>query len=177
MRTELSHSARRLPPQRHRVRALRPNKRRNDRVCHRVSNNEDTDPHTISNALLVLAMINKGKLYSYQNARFFKQTSQWRRKSWWCNLPAALILWHAGSDVMGCRRPTGGVFKYVSSDTSHAEAFPVATPRGRSSSSHEGEPKTSLFLHICLQNSCIVFSTTCPFVSRSINSVYASSHT
>ncbi len=134
-----SHSARRLPPQRHRVRALRPNKRRNDRVCHRVSNNEDTDPHTISNALLVLAMINKGKLYSYQNARFFKQTSQWRRKSWWCNLPAALILWHAGSDVMGCRRPTGGVFKYVSSDTSHAEAFPVATPRGRSSSSHEGE--------------------------------------
>ncbi len=146
MRTELSHSARRLPPQRHRVRALRPNKRRNDRVCHRVSNNEDTDPHTISNALLVLAMINKGKLYSYQNARFFKQTSQWRRKSWWCNLPAALILWHAGSDVMGCRRPTGGVFKYVSSDTSHAEAFPVATPRGRSSSSHEGE------LKILLQN-------------------------
>ncbi len=41
-------------------------------------------------------------------------------------------MWHAGSDVMGCRRPTGGVFKYVSSDTSHAEAFPVATPRGRS---------------------------------------------
>ncbi len=75
-RTELSHSARRLPPQRHRVRALRPNKRRNDRVCHRVSNNKDTDPRTISNALLVLAMINKGKLYSYQNARFFKQTSQ-----------------------------------------------------------------------------------------------------
>ncbi len=79
---------------------------------------------TISNALLVLAMINKGKLYSYQNARFFKQTSQWRRKSWWCNLPAALILWHAGSDVMGCRRPTGGVFTYVSSDTSHAEGVP-----------------------------------------------------
>ncbi len=48
-------------------------------------------------------------------------------------------MWHAGSDVMGCRRPTGGVFTYVSSDTSHAEAFPVATPRGRSSSSHEGE--------------------------------------
>ncbi len=92
-RERSSHSARRLPPQRHRVRALRPNKRRNDRVCHRVSNNEDTDPHTISNALLVLAMINKGKLYSYQNARFFKQTSQWRRKSWWCIHPAVLILW------------------------------------------------------------------------------------
>ncbi len=84
------------------------------------------------------------KLYSCQIARF-KQTSQWRRKSWWCILPAALILWHAGSDVMGCRRPTGGVFKYVSSDTSHAEAFPVATPRGRSSSSHGGELTISIF--------------------------------
>ncbi len=30
----------------------------------------------------------------------------------------------AGSDVMGCRRPTGGVFTYVSSDTSHAEGVP-----------------------------------------------------
>ncbi len=30
----------------------------------------------------------------------------------------------AGSEVMGCRRPTGGVFKYVSSDTSHAEGVP-----------------------------------------------------
>ncbi len=43
---EKAHSARILPPQRHRVRALRPNNRRNNRVCHRVSNNEDTDPHT-----------------------------------------------------------------------------------------------------------------------------------
>ncbi len=46
--------------------------------------------------------------------------------------PAALILWHAGSDVMGCRRPTGGVFSYVSSDRVTLRAFPVATPRGRS---------------------------------------------
>ncbi len=29
-----------------------------------------------------------------------------------------------GSDVMGCRRPTDGVFTYVSSDTSHAEGVP-----------------------------------------------------
>ncbi len=35
----------------------------------------------------------------------------------------------AGSDVMGCRRPTSGVFILYASDTSHAEA----TPRGRSS--------------------------------------------
>ncbi len=67
------------------------------------------------------------ELYSYQIARF-KQTSQWRRKSWWCILLAALILWHAGSDVMGCRRPTGGVFTYVSSDTSHAEGVPRSDP-------------------------------------------------
>ncbi len=40
----------------------------------------------------------------------------------------ALILWHAGSDVMGCRRPTGGVFTYVSSDTSHAEGVPRSDP-------------------------------------------------
>ncbi len=46
---------------------------------------------------------------------------------------------HAGSDVMGCRRPTGGIFSYVSSDRVTLRAFPVATPRGRSSSSHEGE--------------------------------------
>ncbi len=48
-------------------------------------------------------------------------------------------MWYAGSDVMGCRRPTGGVFSYVSSDRVTLRAFPVATPRGRSSSSHEGE--------------------------------------
>ncbi len=33
---------------------------------------------------------------------------------------------------MGCRRPTGGVFSYVSSDRVTLRAFPVATPRGRS---------------------------------------------
>ncbi len=41
-----AHNARKPPPQGHRVRAPCPNKRRNSRVCHRVSNNEDTDPHT-----------------------------------------------------------------------------------------------------------------------------------
>ncbi len=35
---------------------------------------------------------------------------------------------YAGSDVMGCRRPTGGVFTYVSSDTSHAESVPRSDP-------------------------------------------------
>ncbi len=34
----------------------------------------------------------------------------------------------AGSDVMGCRRPTNGVFTYVSSDTSHAEGVPHSDP-------------------------------------------------
>ncbi len=43
---EAAYNARKPPPQGHRVRAPCPNKRRNSRVCHRVSNNEDTDPHT-----------------------------------------------------------------------------------------------------------------------------------
>ncbi len=34
----------------------------------------------------------------------------------------------AGSDVKGCRRPTDGVFTYVSSDTSHAEGVPRSDP-------------------------------------------------
>ncbi len=34
----------------------------------------------------------------------------------------------AGSDVMGCRQPTGGVFTYVSSDTSHADGVPHSDP-------------------------------------------------
>ncbi len=66
-------------------------------------------------------------------------------------LPAALILWHAGSDVMGCRWPTGGVFTYVSSDRVTLRAFPVATPRGRSSSSHEGELEISYALIIMVK--------------------------
>ncbi len=57
-------------------------------------------------------------------------------------------MWYAGSDVMGCRRPTGGVFSYVSSDRVTLRAFPVATPRGRSSSSHEGEQQFFFFFRI-----------------------------
>ncbi len=34
----------------------------------------------------------------------------------------------AGSDVMGCRRPTVGVLTYVSSDTSHADSVPHSDP-------------------------------------------------
>ncbi len=89
--------------------------------------------HTLPKRLASARHSRVRKLYSYQiHSARFKQTSQWRRKSWWCILPAALILWHAGSDVMGCRRPTGGVFTYVSSDRVTLRAFPVATPRGRS---------------------------------------------
>ncbi len=73
--------------------------------------------HTLPKRLASARHSRVRKLYSYQiHSARFKQTSQWRRKSWWCFRPAALILWHAGSDVMGCRRPTGGVFSYVSSD-------------------------------------------------------------
>ncbi len=35
---------------------------------------------------------------------------------------------HASSDIMGYRRSTGGVFTYVSSDTSRAEGVPHSDP-------------------------------------------------
>ncbi len=76
--------------------------------------------HTLIERLASARHDNKGKLYSYQNARFFKQTSHWRRRRGWCILPAVLILWS--------RRPTDGVFTYVSSDTSHAESVPHSDP-------------------------------------------------
>ncbi len=116
--------------------------------------------HTLPKRLASARHSRVRKLYSYQiHSARFKQTSQWRRKSWWCILPAALILWHAGSDVMGCRRPTGGVFTYVSSDRVTLRAFPVATPRGRSSSSYEGELGLMVvamsFLAVLRVNQCI----------------------
>ncbi len=40
----------------------------------------------------------------------------------------SLYYGRAGSDVMGCRRPTDGVFTNVSSDTSHAEGVPRSDP-------------------------------------------------
>ncbi len=49
--------------------------------------------HTLIERISSARHDNKGKLYSYQNARFFKQTSQWRRRRGWCILPAVLILW------------------------------------------------------------------------------------
>ncbi len=40
----------------------------------------------------------------------------------------SLYCGRAGSDVMGCRRPTDGVFSYVSSGTSHAGGVPHSGP-------------------------------------------------
>ncbi len=40
----------------------------------------------------------------------------------------SLYCGRAGSDVMGCRRPTDGVFSYVSSGTSHAGGVPHSAP-------------------------------------------------
>ncbi len=34
----------------------------------------------------------------------------------------------AGSDIMGCRRPTSGVFILYASDMSHAEGVPHSDP-------------------------------------------------
>ncbi len=96
--------------------------------------------HTLLERLASARHDNKGKLYPTRMHVFFKQTVSWRRRkaddvcSRW-----SFYYGSTGSDVMGCRRPTGGVFTYVSSDRVTLRAFPVATPRGRSSSSHEGE--------------------------------------
>ncbi len=92
-------------------------------VCHRVSNNEDTDLLTISNALLVLAMIERNCTLTRMHASnktVSEEDEVFSRRS--------LYYGHAGSDVMGCRRPTDGVFTYVSSDTSHAEGVPHSNP-------------------------------------------------
>ncbi len=40
----------------------------------------------------------------------------------------SLYYGRAGNDVMGCCRPTNGVFTYVSSDTSNAEGVPHSDP-------------------------------------------------
>ncbi len=138
---EKAHSARRFPSRTSRACSLP--KQKTQRLCVSSRWVPILSTHNLKCLASARHLIER-KLYSYQIARF-KQTSQWRRKSWWCILPAALILWHAGSDVMGCRRPTGGVFTYVSSDRVTLRAFPVATPRGRSSSSHEGELHLSCY--------------------------------
>ncbi len=73
-------------------------------VCHRVSNNEDTDPHKILNALLVLAMIEK-KTVLLKVSEDEEANDVFSRRPLYCG--------RAGSDVIGCRRPTSGVFIYV----------------------------------------------------------------
>ncbi len=101
-------------------------------VCHRVSNNEDTDPHTISNVLLVLAMIERNCTLTRMHAS--NKTVSEDEEEDYVFSRRSLYYGHAGSDVMGCRRPTDGVFTYVSSDTSHAEGVPHrGTLWGRSS--------------------------------------------
>ncbi len=46
---------------------------------------------------------------------------------------APLYCGRAGSDVIGCRRPTGGVFVCMLQTRVTLTVFPIATPRGRSS--------------------------------------------
>ncbi len=62
-----------------------------------VSNNEDEDPHTILNVLLVLAMIER-KPYSYQNARFKQKQSVKTKKRMMCppGIPYIAVAWHHG---------------------------------------------------------------------------------
>ncbi len=97
--------------------------------------------HTLlERLLLVLAMINKGKLYSYQNARFFKQTSQLKTKKLMMYSPGDPFIMVAPVVTSWAVAGQRMVFLHMYLQTRVTlEAFPVATPRGRSSSSHEGE--------------------------------------
>ncbi len=45
---------------------------------------------------------------------------------------APLYCGRAGSDIIGCHRPTGGVFVCMLQTRITLTAFPIATPRGRS---------------------------------------------
>ncbi len=85
-------------------------------------------------------MINKGKLYSYQNARFFKQTSQLKTKKLMMYSPGDPFIMVAPVVTSWAVAGQRMVFLHMYLQTRVTlEAFPVATPRGRSSSSHEGE--------------------------------------
>ncbi len=128
---EKTHSARRFSPQGHRVRAPCPNKRRKDCVCDRVSNNEDADPHTILNALLVLAMIEKKTVLlpecMLQTKLLVKTKKRMMYSPGGPNIMVAPVV--TSWAVAGQRK----VFLHMCLQTQVTlRAFPIATPRGRS---------------------------------------------
>ncbi len=128
---EKAHSARRFSPQGHCVRAPCPNKRRKDCVCHRVSNNEDADPHTILNALLVLAMIEKNCTLTRMHAsnkpvsEDEEEDDVFSRRSLYYVAPV-VTSWAVAGQRM--------VFLHMYLQTRVTlSAFPIVTPRGCSS--------------------------------------------
>ncbi len=98
-----------------------------DCVCHRVSNNEDADPHTILNALLVLAMIERITVLLPECTLQTKTVSEDEEEND-VSSRRPLYCSRAGSDVMGFRRPTSVVFILYASDKSHAEGVPHSDP-------------------------------------------------
>ncbi len=99
--------------------------------------------HTLPKRLLVLAIV---ELENCTLTRFTLHASNKpvsedekaddvsSRRHLYCGTPVVTSWAVAGQQVV--------FFSYVSSDRVTLRAFPVATPRGRSSSSHEGEPST-----------------------------------
>ncbi len=83
---------------------------------------------SLANALLVLAMIERNctltRMHVFSSNKTVSEDEEeddvFSRRS--------LYYGRAGSDVMGCRRPTDGVFTYVSADTIHAEGVPHSDP-------------------------------------------------
>ncbi len=117
-----------ISPQVHRVRAPCPNKTRKDCVCHRVSNNEDADPHTILNALSARHDREKTVLLpecTLQTKQSVKRMMYSPGGPYIVVTPVVTSWAVAGQQV---------VFLHMYLQTRVTlRAFPVATPRGRSS--------------------------------------------
>ncbi len=115
--------------------------------------------HTLPKRLASARHSRVRKLYSYQihSARFKQTTFLFSedekaddvssRRHLYCGTPVVTSWAVAGQQVV--------FFSYVSSDRVTLRAFPVATPRGRSSSSHEGEAEFSCSkIALCTILSC-----------------------
>ncbi len=128
---EKVHSARIFSPQGHRVRAPCPNKRRKDCVCHRVSNNEDASTHNLKRLASArhdrekTVLLPECMLQTKQSVKTKKRVMYSPGGPYIVVTPVVTSWVVAGQQV---------VFLHMYLQTRVTlRAFPVATPRGRSS--------------------------------------------
>ncbi len=129
---EKVHSAHRFSPQGHCVRAPCPNKRQKDCVCHRVSNNEDADPHTILNALLVLAMIESKTVLLPECTLPTKQSVKTKKRMMYSPGGPYIVVTPVVTSWAVAGQQVVFLHMYLQTRVT-LRAFPIATPRGRSS--------------------------------------------